>query len=143
MPQHRDRGSPSPRFSEQQIEFKKHRNVRDVIYTDPCGQGLRAPGVEMSKPNLVNILRNTLLQMEGNIQSGEDEPAVSELRKQIALTVAEVELIKDRRSAESESEPRLFLVSRRRPYLVEDNSTARKTVADIEQHRENAGSRQS
>jgi hypothetical protein len=77
----------------------------------------------MSKPTLVNILRNTLLQVEEKIEASEDEPAVSELRKQIALTVAEVELIKDRRSAAAESEPRLFIVSRRRQQTANDNTT--------------------
>lgn len=76
----------------------------------------------MSKPTLVNILRNTLLQVEGKMEAGEDEPAVSELRKQIALTVAEVELIKDRRSAAAESEPRLFIVSRRRQQAAKNNA---------------------
>lgn len=90
----------------------------------------------MSKPSLVNILRNTLSQVEENAESGEDETAVSELRKQIALTVAEVELIKDRRFAIAESEPRLFLVSRRRPKLVECHSVTSK-----EQRREDARSR--
>lgn len=80
----------------------------------------------MPKPSLVNILRNTLLQVEEKIQSGEDEPAVSELRKQIALTVAEVELAKDKRSAVVESEPRLLLVTGRRPRLVENDSVAAK-----------------
>jgi len=80
----------------------------------------------MSKPSLVNILRNTLLQVEEKIQSGGDEPAVSELRKQIALTVAEVELAKDNRSAVIESEPRLLLITRRRPQLVEKDSLASK-----------------
>ena len=90
----------------------------------------------MSKLSLVDILRNTLLQVEENIECGEDEPAVSELRKQIALTVAEVELIKDKRTAVAENEPRLFLVSRRRPRLVENDSKKQNSVAEIEQPRE-------
>jgi hypothetical protein len=97
----------------------------------------------MSKLSLVNILRNTLLQVEENIQSGEDEPAVSELRKQIALTVAEVELIKDKRSAAVETEPRLFLVSRRRPRLVERDSKAQDSAAQMEQPHEGSQLRQS
>ena len=97
----------------------------------------------MSNLNLVNILRNTLLQVEDNIQSGEDEPAVSELRKQIALTVAEVELIKDKRSAIAENEPRLFLVSRRRPRLVENDSKAQNSVTQLEQPREDSRLRHS
>jgi len=88
----------------------------------------------MSKPSLVNILRNTLLQVEKKIDSGEDESAVSELRKQIALSVAEVELTKDRRSAMAESEPRLFLVSRRQ------NTNGSSSVIPIEKYREDAGS---
>ena len=90
----------------------------------------------MSKPSLVNILRNTLLQVEEKIEAGEDQPAVSELRKQIALTVAEVELIKDRRSAVAESEPRLFIVSRRQQSPAQQNS-----VIPIERNREDARSR--
>ena len=62
----------------------------------------------MSKPSLLNILRNTLQKIEEHAE----EPAVSELRKQIALKVAEVELVKDVRSAIAESEPRLFVISR-------------------------------
>jgi hypothetical protein len=87
----------------------------------------------MSKPSLVNILRNTLLQVEEEVEAREDEPAVSELRKQIALTVAEVELIKDRRSAVAEGEPRLFLVSRHKPETAPHNSVApiRRTHADV------------
>src|SRR5690348_12553800 len=84
-----------------------------------------APGVKMSKPSLINILRNTLQQVEEKVEAGEDEPAVSELRKQIALNVAEVELIKDVRSAIVESEPKLFVVSRPKPQLVKSDSPAR------------------
>jgi hypothetical protein len=86
----------------------------------------------MSKPSLVNILRNTLLQVEEKIETDEDEPAVSELRKQIALTVAEVELMKDRRSAVSEGEPRLFLVSRHQPETAKTHSVTpiRRNRAD-------------
>lgn len=97
----------------------------------------------MSKLSLVNILRNTLLQVEENIQPGEDEPAVSELRKQIALTVAEVELIKDKRSAAAETEPRLFLVSRRRPQLVERDFKAQDSAAQMEQPHEESQLRHS
>jgi hypothetical protein len=80
----------------------------------------------MSKPSLVNILRNTLQQVEGDVGRSEDEPAVSELRKQIALTVAEVELVKDTRSAVAESDPKLFVVSRPRPRLVEGGTEGSK-----------------
>ena len=99
--------------------------------------------LQMSKLSLVNILRNTLLQVEENIQPGEDEPAVTELRKQIALTVAEVELIKDKRSAIAEHEPRLFLVSRRRPRLVQRESKAQDSVAQVEQPRDDSRLRHS
>jgi len=80
----------------------------------------------MSKPSLINILRNTLQQVEEKVEAGEDEPAVSELRKQIALNVAEVELMKDVRSAIAESEPKLFVVSRSKPKLVETDYPTRK-----------------
>jgi hypothetical protein len=91
----------------------------------------------MSKPSLVNILRNTLQQVEEKVEASEDELAVSELRKQIALTVAEVELIKEGRSAVTESEPRLFVVSRRRREPAKDDS-----VVPIEKHRKGVRSRQ-
>lgn len=83
----------------------------------------------MSKPSLINILRNTLQQVEEKVDSGEDGPAVSELRKQIALNVAEVELVKDVRSAVAESEPRLILVTRRTPSLAEGDSGTAKSGA--------------
>jgi hypothetical protein len=80
----------------------------------------------MSKPSLVNILRNTLQQVEDDIVRSEDEPAVSELRKQIALSVSEMELVKDTRSAIAESDPKLFVVTRPRPRLVEGGTEGSK-----------------
>jgi hypothetical protein len=85
----------------------------------------------MSKPSLINIMRNTLQRVDEKVESGEDGSAVSELRKQIALNVAEVELIKDVRSAVAESEPRLLIVTRHRPPPAEADSTTAK-----ERHRE-------
>jgi len=83
-----------------------------------------ALGVEMSKPNLINILRNTLQQVEG--ETVDNQSAVSELKKQIALSIAEMQLVKDTRSAIAEGQPRLFIVSRRRLRLVKGNADVAK-----------------
>jgi hypothetical protein len=105
-------------------------------YRDQHGVPFIRAGVEMSKPSLINIMRNTLQQVEEKVDSGENGPAVSELRKQIALNVAEVERVKDVRSAVAEGEPRLILVTRRPSRSPEGESTITK-----ERRRENPRSR--
>lgn len=61
-------------------------------------------------PSLVEILRKTLAQIEQNVNSDTEEPAVIELRKQLARSIAELDMVKsDRRTIAR----RLYLVTPR------------------------------
>ena len=61
-------------------------------------------------PSLLEILRKTLAQIEQNVDSGEEEPAVAELRKHLARSIAELDMVKsDRRKIAR----RLYLVTPR------------------------------
>jgi len=46
------------------------------------------------KPLLENILRTTLEDIEESIESAEDVAALSELRRQLAISIAELERLK-------------------------------------------------
>ena len=69
-------------------------------------------GVEQLAPSLLNILRKSLTQVEQSVSSVDNDPAVVELRKHVARTFAELELIKSERRDVAR---KMFLVSPR-PY---------------------------
>ena len=58
-------------------------------------------------PSLLTILRKTLTEVEHSIISDAEEPAVDELRKRLALSIGELELVKAERRSIAH---RLFLV---------------------------------
>lgn len=69
-------------------------------------------GVEQLAPSLLNILRKSLTQVEQSVSSVDNDPAVVELRKHVARSFAELELIKSERRDVAR---KMFLVSPR-PY---------------------------
>ncbi len=68
--------------------------------------------MEQLAPSLLNILRKSLTQVEQSVASVDDDPAVVQLRKQVARSFAELELIKSERRDVAR---KMFLVSPR-PY---------------------------
>ena len=70
-------------------------------------------------PSLLNILRKSITQVEQSVSSVDNDPAVIELRKQVARSFAELELIKSERRDVAR---KMFLVSPR-PYKAEERST--------------------
>jgi hypothetical protein len=68
--------------------------------------------VEQLAPSLLNILRKSLTQVEQTVSPVDNDPAVIELRKQVARSFAELELIKSERRDVAR---KMFLVSPR-PY---------------------------
>jgi len=59
------------------------------------------------KPLLENILRTTLEDIEESIESIEDAAALSELRRQLAISIAELERLKSVRKDRGMAPPYL------------------------------------
>jgi len=77
------------------------------------GKTISSLGAEhLPPPSLINILRKSLTQIEQNVEAVDEDPAVSELRKQVARSVGELELVKTERRNIAR---KMFLVSPR-PY---------------------------
>ncbi len=78
-------------------------------------------------PSLLNILRKSISQVEQSVSSVDNDPAVVELRKQVARSFAELELIKSERRDVAR---KMFLVSPR-PYRADESPKHRVISSNL------------